>query len=567
MKTTMAYILSALVLLAGVGLFAPSHNLDIVLAEDFKDLKKEYVQAKKDGARSAMKRILPRMANTGDPKAAKFMLKELAADQKARKDGDAGLPGEVRSILIKSLASFTDDKSVEAIGNAALKLESDKTPVLALDQFDFFLALAKMEKVESANKTIRAAIAHKKNPFVKVAAIEAVRQAGAKRFIEDVCNVLREENEKWRTTWHIVPINVFACLRDIVDPDDMDSVYMAVNAAISWEDSNPQDNLRVYYFAGMMLNALTGETAGLKKSQKWWTWWVTQMKAVGAANAGGAPKKGKRSETDDPVEPFGLPPVGNRFVFVIDISYSMNMELKIELENLKKPEGGPTSGHRKRDKDKEKGDKEDEKEKKNPLEDLPWKEIETKMDLARFELARSIEALADGDFYFAIVTYSTDVNCITGGFVKASKSTCAKYAKKALDLEPDLLTNIHGGIMEALRVSDAGNDAKHPSVDRNCVLTGADTIIFLTDGWATWDDESDSKVTDKRNKSEDSIGNGPHVYGEDIWPDIMRHNIFRKVVISTVGIGNHDKELMRKLAQKSGGTYTDWYFDENAEKK
>ncbi|MDC1142832.1 hypothetical protein OAU50_07045 [Planctomycetota bacterium] len=562
MKTASAYILTALVLMTGVSLFVASPNFDVVLAEDFKTLKKEYESAKKDRARSVMKRVLPQIAETNDPKAAKFLLKELEADQKARKKGKEGLPGEVRTVLIRALASFTDEESVGEIGEAALDLDSAKSPELSLDQFDFFYALAQMEDVEAANATIRTAIADEKNPYVKIAAIEAVRQAHAERFIGDVCNVLREENKEWRTKWHILPVNVFACLKDIVDSEDKESVYMAVEAAIAWEDSKPENNKRVYYFAYMMLFEITGEGAGLRESQAFWKWWIAQTKLVGKAEANNnAPKKGHRSETDDPIV-FGGPPVGNRIVFVIDTSDSMKLELKIDLDDLikKKPKGGPVSGKTKKDKEKDAADAA--KEAEDPLKQLPWKEIETKMDLARHELARSIKAL-QGDFFFAIVTYSTEIECITDGFVQATKGNCNKWADEALELEPDAMTNIHGGIMRGLRVSDSGSDAEHPAVDKNCVMTGADTIIFLTDGWATWDDQSEGRITDKRNKVEDSIGDGPFVYGEDIWPDIIRHNIFRKVVISTVGIGNHDKDLLKKLAKKTGGSYTDWYFEES----
>ena len=116
--------------------------------------------------------------------------------------------------------------------------------------------------------------------------------------------------------------------------------------------------------------------------------------------------------------------------------------------------------------------------------------------------------------------------------------------------------------MKALRLSSKGDAATEPSVDPDCVLTGADCIVFLTDGWASWDDQSQGKTTDKRNNVANSIGDGPFIYGEDIWPDILRHNIFRKVVINTVGIGNHDKDLLKKLAKETGGQYIDWGFPE-----
>src|SRR5690606_31313274 len=159
-----------------------------------------------------MGRIATDMGATGDPKAADFLLGELKDDQQARARKRPGLPGEVREKIIAALASFTDDTSVGKIGDAALALTSDKKPELALDQFDFFLALARMKDSGPADATIRKAMADPKNAFVKVAALEAVRQAKAVRFTEDVLAVLKETNEDWFKKWVIVPINVFACL-------------------------------------------------------------------------------------------------------------------------------------------------------------------------------------------------------------------------------------------------------------------------------------------------------------------------------------------------------------------
>lgn len=528
--------------------------------DDFKTLKKDYEQAKKDGSRTTMGRLIEKMAKTNDKDAAKYLLGELASDQKARKSKKAGLPGDVRDQIINALASFTDEESVGLIGKAALDLKSDKDPTLALDQFDFFKSLARMEGVEAADTTIRAALSDAKNPYIKCAALEAVRQAKASRFTDDVVNILLEENEEWARKWLIVPINTLACLEDIVDTANKEAVIKTVEAVVVWQERTSCGDERVLFFGGRMLNALTGELADMK-STAYWKWWAAQMKAVGAVDNNKKPNE-KRSKTAAVPPVFDTAPVGKRFVFVIDCSDSMKLPLKITLEEIekRKKESGPVSGRRKGEKAPD-GEEGKDPDAENPLRRLPWKEIETKMDLARFELSRAIKEFV-GDRYFAIVVYGTEHECPTGGWVYANEANCNKWSKAALELDFLGMTNIHGALMHALEISDKGDECDEPAVDANCVLTGADTIVFLTDGWASWDDQSTARVKDKRNNVDNSVGDGPFIYSEDIWPDILRQNLFRKVIISCVGIGNHDKELLSTMAKKTGGGYVDWSFPE-----
>ena len=525
--------------------------------DDFKSLKKEYETAKREDSRTAMGRIVEKMGATNDKDAAKYLLGELADDQKAHKHHKAGLPGNVRDKIVEALAKFTDEDSVALIGKAALDLKSDKEPSLALDQFDFFKALATMKDVEAADTTLRKALADEKNPYVKCAALEAIRQAKAGRFADDVRMILEEDNDAWAKKWLIVPINTLACLEDIVDSSDKELLIRVVKSVIVWEERKICLDERVRFFGSKMLNALTGEAADMA-STYYWKWWVAQMEAVGAVDNSSKPE-GKRSRTAAVPPVFNTAPVGKRFVFVIDVSDSMKMPLKITLEEIeKRKKDGPVTKGPKNSKD---GDPQKDPDADNRLRQLPWKDIDTKIALAREELARSIKSFV-GDRKFAIVTYSTEVNVITNGWVDATPGNCEKWSKEAKELEPDAMTNIHGGLMRALKISDGGIDSDEPAVDPECVLTGADTIVFLTDGWASWDDESTSRIKDKRNGVDNSIGDGPFIYGENIWPDILRHNLFRKVIINTVGIGNHDKELLKNLAKRTGGAYVDWSFPE-----
>lgn len=559
----MKRIFGTLTLLLLIGLYCAPHN-SIIRAEDWKDYKKAFEEAQDEGSRSRMVRAAKNLGNTNEAKAADFLLDLLEDDQKARKRDKAGLPGEVRDAVTEALGKFTNADAVEKIGKAALKLDSSpkKNPVLALDQFDFFKALAGMKDVKAADETIRKALSDNKNPYVKCAALEAIRQVGASRFVDDVVGILLEDNDAWAKDWIIVPINVFACLRDIADGNNLDQVVKIVEAVITWEERKLCTHERVRYFGGMMLAELTGETASMEFIA-FWKWWVAQVKALGEKPADADAPKRNRSKTAATPPVFDSAPVGRRFVFVIDLSSSMEKPLKIDLDEIekrKKKRKGPTTGKKKIGGDDPDADGED-KEPENPLARLPWKDIETKWDLAREELARSIADFA-GDRYFAIITYSNEHENITGGWVQATKANCRKWSDKVQDLELQHMTNIHGGLMHALRISDKGDDAEHPSVDPDCVMSGADTIVFLTDGWGSWDDFSDGKVKDKRNGVDNSVGDGPFIYGENIWPDILRVNIFRKVVINTVGIGNHDVNLLKNLAKKTGGTYVDWSFPE-----
>jgi hypothetical protein len=179
------------------------------------------------------------------------------------------------------------------------------------------------------------------------------------------------------------------------------------------------------------------------------------------------------------------------------------------------------------------------------------------LDLARVELARGIRSLPD-DCKFAVVTYSRETNCLTNGWVTASATSRENWAARAPELEAESITNIHGALVAGLRISDKGTAGKHPAVDVDAVATGADAFVLLTDGWASWCGTCTAyDVPDPRGGT-GKVGNGAFILGEEIATDILRLDAFRKVIINTVGIGNHDRELLRTLAASTGGTYIDW---------
>ncbi len=311
-----------------------------VTAQDgFKDAKKEFEAAKRDGSATKMSRAVDQMAAAQTPEARDYLISVLADDQKDRKAKKPGLPGEVRKKVIMGLSVFTDDESVGKIGEAVLKIDSLKDPVAALDQFDFFLALVRMNNNQAATKVIVDALAEAKvpNPYIKCAALEAVRQGGDSRFVDAVVAITRESNKEWWTKWKVVPINVFACLESIAQTDDNEACVKAVEAtadlAKMWEDDKVVPDDRVRYFAGKMLKALTGEIADVG-SWQFWKWWALQKKAVGKAPKVEKAPKREITKARSPV--FNVAPVGKRFVFSLDMSLSMNLPLNIDLPEIEK---------------------------------------------------------------------------------------------------------------------------------------------------------------------------------------------------------------------------------------
>jgi hypothetical protein len=551
--------LALVVLVAGALLLSLAPDEVVHAERNVRQLQRDFQSAKRDGQPSAMIRAVNELGDSDDDGAARFLLGELQTDQRMRAQNRGGLPGRVRDAIVHNLGKFRNERSVDRIGSMALGLNSESQPELTLDQYDFFSAMARMDGVEAAEATLRSAIGEGRNPYVKVAAIEAARGAGARKYVPEIRNVLLETNKAWAEQWTIVPINVFEALRTLVDSDDRAEVIATVEAAIVWEERKWCNCERVHFFGTRMLRELTGEKANMK-SVAFWKWWVAQVKAQADIDtAEGRPQSGEsRTASRPPV--FDTEIIGLRHVFVIDVSESMQLPLRIDLDEIqrRRERRGPVSGERRGDKDEEEEERRRAAE-EDPLRQLPWQDIRTRLDLAREELSRAIRMLPPG-LKFAIVVYSTDVRVLTDGFVDSTPANTARWSREARELKLESMTNIHGALMQALRVSDRGISAQHPSVDRDCVLTGADTIVFMTDGWATWDDQSNIRVEDPRNRVPASIGDGPYIMGEDIWPDILRHNRFRKVIINTVGIGNHDKELMRVLARETGGTYVDWSF-------
>ena len=337
-----------------------------------------------------------------------------------------------------------------------------------------------------------------------------------------------------------------ACL-GVLAKGKEEAAVEVVNTLVAWQKWSENTVVRLRHMAERSLTDLTGEDCTLtNETVDFWEWWARNK---AAAQPDKAPEK--RSKTAPVI--FKEPVVGTRIVFVIDVSDSMKHPIsEDDLPKIRKL-----------------------------ANNLDWSKMPDHpcpLDLAKAELAYSIDHLRPDDAgdgkkkkkgtrssskndpearTFAIITYSHDVNLFTeDGWVDATDSNCDEWMVNVHNLELESTTNIHGALLKAFKFNGTKKESDEPELDKECVLNGAHTIVFLTDGYPTWSNDSESPSA--KDEFGNPVGDGEYVKRDKLLELAAHLDRFRKVVINTVGIGIHDKKLMKGFADISGGAYTDW---------
>ncbi len=151
-----------------------------------------------------------------------------------------------------------------------------------------------------------------------------------------------------------------------------------------------------------------------------------------------------------------------------------------------------------------------------------------KIDVAKAELKKAVKLLPE-DARFGIVVYSSAVHELVPTIMEAKQDVKDKVYRAVDRIEPTANTNIYGALERAFMLSAAGKSV----LDRAYEL-GADTIFFMTDGYPT---------------------TGKLVAAEPILAEVRRWNVERKIVIHAIGVGDHDRSFIRKLAEQNSGQY------------
>ncbi|MCK6439363.1 MAG: hypothetical protein L6Q71_04095 [Planctomycetes bacterium] len=296
----------------------------------------------------------------------------------------------------------------------------------------------------------------------------------------------------------------------------------------------------------------------------------------------------------------GVEGSGTHIVFVCDASDSMLIPLtKEEKEELKKK--GPTTG-KGRDEDSnqspvshawadaffananKKDDKKEGEGGNDPDDDiakLPWDKINNRFEALREFLKLALKGL-DKDMDFAVVLFGDKAETLktTPKLIPATTKNIDAAVDEVMKMKPGPkapnrphgtlmgTTNVHGALMLAFQLTRNKTIPACEHVDKTGYNDGADTIFLLSDGEPTSDNypqldkrEPDIQVGDPEAKTagpnqEQVIYNGPYVWQP--WTyllrDIHRMNMFRKLEINCIGIGEANINLLNRIARLGLGS-------------
>ncbi|MHC4599901.1 MAG: HEAT repeat domain-containing protein [Planctomycetota bacterium] len=228
---------------------------------------------------------------------------------------------------------------------------------------------------------------------------------------------------------------------------------------------------------------------------------------------------------------YGIKTASKRIIFILDISGSMREKAELKEGNSPKPSptvtgpGAAPAG-------------------KDPAKRFTPKD-DTKIEVAKCELKRAIANLPE-DAFFNIIFYNHEIEVYREGMVvakKRNKEVTYHYIDK---MGPAGNTNIHDSLEKAFELvmpekkngkrkkkpdpQVTGSSPRHKKATRG----GVDTIFFLTDGKPTA---------------------GRIVEPPAILAAVRLWNATRKIQIHTVGVGDHAKDFLERLAKQNNGTY------------
>ncbi|MCB9893957.1 MAG: hypothetical protein H6839_05905 [Planctomycetes bacterium] len=483
-------------------------------------------------------RAVEDLCRINDKLAASYVLAALQVEH----DGPAGFR------MCDAVADLTDPDALKLISKTVGKWN---TPETLMGAVWLLTGLAKQRS--RGGDDVLGELADdvsERDVYFGSAYIEALASAGRTDFGHMLPPLLGEYSSKWdNERWMFALTVLSACPRMVTDKDN-DTRFAVVLKLADILDQTKDDRIR--WFTCKALADITGKPPYAQG--QYWRWWVK----VGGVTPEDQPEhEGKTSTGRRPPAFFDAEAVGKRVVFVIDVSGSMSSPVNMG-EEPKDPKtdkkDGPVSGKRK-------GDKDDDN-KAEEVEKPDYSGVVTKLDLAKVELIFTLNHLPE-DYSFNIVTYGSTHSMLIQSrneFVQATEKNKQTFIKKVEQLAVMGATNIHGALNRAFCINekktldpaDMMNGKADPASDLNCLLSGATTIFFLTDGSPNVSDEKNppDRVADPTARARFTIT-------ENIIAEVRRLNLFRRAVIHTVGIGPHPKPLLQGLANATGGKYID----------
>jgi hypothetical protein len=293
---------------------------------------------------------------------------------------------------------------------------------------------------------------------------------------------------------------------------------------------------------------------------------TTRLRAVGLSPGATVPRF------------LGIEGTGTRIAFVIDCSDSMLKPLSpAEKEEIKRGPRRPVTGSD--PKQPPKKEKKEPKEEESPLDRLPWDKIKTRFDAAREALVLSLESLGPKMSY-AVITFGTEAEVLGGGgLVEASQENRERSIRSLRRMRVKIgdakrphgrlkgYTNLHGALLDAFQLTDGRAIETFEHTDERGFSEGIDTIFVLSDGAPSWDDFHAVDKNDQDMTSGDPESGhkgakvgvlnfyGPYVFPKHLVRDLLRMNLFRRVEVHCIGIGEANDGLLRSMAKIGMGEF------------
>ncbi len=279
---------------------------------------------------------------------------------------------------------------------------------------------------------------------------------------------------------------------------------------------------------------------------------------------------GKQASMDGYAPPpsfAGIEATGDRICYILDLSDSMLTPLRpSELEKFPK---GPVTGGGAVRLEKESRNK----QWKKAFEAVDWSKVKHRIDAARELLKASLLQL-DEEQSFSVLWFGDEAGSLgsTKGLVKASLANVRAVFKEidAIQAGPGAenrphgtlrgKTNLHGALHRAFKLRGRGSVGAGENVDASTWEEGCDTLFVLTDGAPTWDDWAARDQRDPEDHAGDPETGGklantptlifqsPFMHPGCILDEATRLNLFRKVEIHCVGMGEATMNTFERLA-------------------
>jgi hypothetical protein len=412
---------------------------------------------------------------------------------------EAKLGDEEFKSLTRKVKDSLKDKDIKEAIKAIGKLAQDDSERLA----DFLFSISSRYYTPELVEAIKQALGRITNKEGTASIIKAAPKAkpGLRPALTQVLGAIKDD-EAFQVLLKYLGMRdqntVKEAAKVIARKRDRRAVDKLISSLERWQD---RDRGVVAELRYALISCTGASGSGLDRAEDWRTYWKK-------ANSGSSDSPDANPVTASPKKPdfFGTSISSMRFVFIIDISGSMNV---ID------PDEGKTSG-----KVIGKTTPDDEIDKSKP-------QGQTRLDRTKAELIKAIKALSK-DVKFNIITYCHDVSSWKSDLqqaTEANKNLAIGFVRK---LTAGGLTHTDDALRAAFKNKDA------------------DTFLLLSDGAPTHEGGQACEEWDGHRDSKEII--------ERIHKEVAELNRLRGVCIDTIGFKDANMDFMRKLAKDNGGT-------------